>query len=129
MNVAGGGDEIKYQDKEIVMEHPDGKDDIECGTSEARRPNVLANPATPSRDEVNEHNITHLPYRSWCPHCVRGHGVNMGHYTRPKDMDTDNGLPTIHADYGFLSGESEEDSEKKGATPIWCSKMGNQGAS
>ena len=27
-------------------------------------------PKLPSDAEVAAHNLTHLPYRSWCPHCV-----------------------------------------------------------
>ena len=26
----------------------------------------------PSRREIEEHMATHIPFRSWCPHCVRG---------------------------------------------------------
>ena len=33
---------------------------------------VLPSPVPPSRQEMLEHNITHTPYRSWCPHCVAG---------------------------------------------------------
>ena len=25
----------------------------------------------PSQEEVEMHNLSHLPYRSWCPHCVK----------------------------------------------------------
>ena len=32
-------------------------------------------PVEPSAEEVLKHNLTHLPPRSWCPHCVNGHGI------------------------------------------------------
>ena len=34
-------------------------------------------PKLPTPQEVYEHNLTHLPYRSWCCHCVRGKGKLM----------------------------------------------------
>ena len=30
-------------------------------------------PITPSKREIETHNLTHLPYRSWCKHCVADH--------------------------------------------------------
>ena len=34
-------------------------------------------PAT--QEEIDQHNVSHLPFRSWCPHCVRGRGNCMAH--------------------------------------------------
>ena len=28
----------------------------------------------PSRREVEDYNLTHVPFRSWCNHCMRGRG-------------------------------------------------------
>ena len=36
-------------------------------------------PKEPSREEVDEHNVTHTPYRSWCPHCVSGRAKDYPH--------------------------------------------------
>ena len=36
-------------------------------------------PRLPSQRDVEEHNLTHSPYRSWCPVCVRSKGKEMGH--------------------------------------------------
>ena len=35
----------------------------------------LQNPKDPTKEEREEHEKTHLPFRSWCRHCVRGRGV------------------------------------------------------
>ncbi len=32
-------------------------------------------PVTPSAQEVLEHDVTHIPYRNWCRHCVEGRGL------------------------------------------------------
>ncbi len=37
-------------------------------------PKALPDPYQPTKEEVDQHNLTHLPYRSWCRHCVRGRG-------------------------------------------------------
>lgn len=39
------------------------------GLKEVRR---LIDPRKPSQAEVDLHELHHLPYRNWCPHCVRG---------------------------------------------------------
>ena len=35
--------------------------------------------AEPTEKEVNEHNLTHLPFRTWCAHCIRGKAKNPPH--------------------------------------------------
>ena len=40
-----------------------------------RKMKKLVNPRLPSREEVEAHEMTHLPFRNWCPHCVKGRGV------------------------------------------------------
>ena len=37
-----------------------------------RRVVKLQDPRKPSEEEVKEHELTHLPFRSWCKHCVAG---------------------------------------------------------
>ena len=39
-----------------------------------RNPRKLIDPELPTKKEVEAHNMTHLPYRSCCPHCVAGKG-------------------------------------------------------
>ena len=36
-----------------------------CGNE--RIPNRLSSPIKPSAEDVDRHNLTHLPYRNWCP--------------------------------------------------------------
>ena len=35
---------------------------------------VRKDPGEPTKEEINRHNVTHLPYRSWCPICVKAKG-------------------------------------------------------
>ena len=41
----------------------------------------MIDPRLPNQKDVEEHNLTHLPYRNWCPVCVRSKGKEMGHRT------------------------------------------------
>ena len=40
---------------------------------------VRKDPGQPTREEVARHCATHLPYRSWCKHCVKGRGTAHPH--------------------------------------------------
>ena len=39
----------------------------------------LIDPRLPTEDEVEHHKLTHLPYRNWCPECVKAKGKNLDH--------------------------------------------------
>ena len=71
----------------------------------------------PSEKEVEQHMLTHLPFRSWCAHCVRGKSKGKAHFARnadPKDV------PTIAADYMYMH-ESQGESEERGM-PIFVAR-------
>ena len=57
----------------------------------------------PSKEEVDAHNRTHLPYRSWCPHCVRGKARRRNH--RRKRRKVKDGIPVISIDYTWMKGK------------------------
>ena len=87
-------------------------DDIIAGEVDADgvvKPNLLNAPYSPSRQERMEHEVTHLPFRSWCEHCVRGKSNSRGHY---KHSDEPSSVPVIGFDYAFLSKENTEDDGK-----------------
>ena len=79
--------------------------DTAMQTSEQAKPKVLRLPEEPTRKEREEHALTHVPYRSWCAHCVRGRGIESPHPRcegRPEDA-----VPLIAGDYGFPGGKKE----------------------
>ena len=47
-------------------------DSGEESAEESRKPKQLRETTEPTVREVCEHNLTHIPYRTWCAHCVRG---------------------------------------------------------
>ena len=72
---------------------------------EARKTRQLASPYTPTAKEVEEHRLTHLPYRSWCPECVQGRARNRPH--RRAEQPKEYRVPQVVVDYAFL-GDKED---------------------
>lgn len=68
-----------------------------------------ATPFKPSEAEVAEHCISHVPYRDWCVHCVRGRGRAQAH-RRKHESDVEKGRkrPMVHMDYFYLGARAEE---------------------
>ena len=96
-------------------------------SEEAREVKAPRIPDAPSRAQVLQHRLTHRPYRSWCPHCVRGKG-RADQHRRSSQKDIESDIPKLASDYFFIGQrrpagreerEREEDqAEKEGQTPI-----------
>ena len=67
-----------------------------------RKVKKMMDPLLPSAREVDEHNISHLPFRNWCPHCVKGRGREADHRRQPR---TERGVDEFHLDYCFPGDE------------------------
>ena len=80
--------------------------ELECEEEEAREPRVLRDPGAPTEAEVERHNMTHMPFRSWCPACVEGKARDK-HHQKSEDQG-EKGIPEIVFDYCFLGSEDEE---------------------
>ena len=39
---------------------------------EAQQPRAVRDPGQPTQAMIDEHDLTHIPYRPWCDTCVRG---------------------------------------------------------
>ena len=44
-----------------------------------RGPRHVRDILTPFQEEVERHNLTHLPFRNWCPRCMKGRGKEAPH--------------------------------------------------
>ena len=84
------------------------QEDEEAGEVKTRRA-----PKGPTQKEREEHEATHIPYRDWCKHCVRGRAPNRQHRVKIKgDGDTEGRkVPRISMDYFFMSQEGERAAE------------------
>ena len=84
-----GAEEREGGDGEVI-ERGDDEDEEQCEEQEeAGKRNVknIHDPKLPSKEEVKEHYASgHMPYRSWCHHCVRGRGRERDHHRR-SDQD------------------------------------------
>ena len=59
-----GPEEPSRSEGNDAQSYPEGE---ECEDTR-----VMHDPGQPTEREIEEHRIDHMPYRSWCPHCVKG---------------------------------------------------------
>ena len=78
--------------------------------TEMVKPKVFTDTHLPSQSEVEQHEISHIPFRSWCEGCVMG----KSHEACFKMVEKGEGcLPCISADYLFVG-----DKDLEGTTQI-----------
>ena len=97
---------------------------VEPEEEEGRRPKAVTDPPQPSALEVAEHELTHWPFRSWCPDCVMGRGRDAPH----RAVRADERNPMIVGDYGYLSGKDRAAAERAGMTPMIVMRETRSGA-
>ena len=83
---------------------------------------VRVRPQTPAAKEVDEHNATHYPYRSWCRHCVAGSGRRDGHVA-VSGASRDENVLTVSCDYAYFNDEAKDGEPSTKHTPILVSKV------
>ena len=66
-------------DEEVIKEHDP---DEQHGD---RKIIKVHDPKLPTEEEVRQHLLCHLPYRSWCHHCIRGRGRERDHRRQLED--------------------------------------------
>ncbi|CAE7429174.1 unnamed protein product [Symbiodinium sp. CCMP2456] len=74
-----------------------GENEQETEDKNAVKPKGVKTPNEPSENERRLHELTHLPYRDWCEHCVRSKG-RQNHAVKKNDRQ-----PVIQIDFSFLS--------------------------
>ena len=105
-----GGEEKVGHDE--ILGHEEGEEDDARGIKEEKYFEVkrrgakddergvrkLVDPRLRTESERKEHEMTHIPYRNWCPHCVRGRGKDQDHR---KCIEEERGLSEFSFDYCF----------------------------
>ena len=128
------GDE-EEQRGDRVEENEDIRDDDqerEEVVAQGERARPLPQPRLPSRREVQEHELTHIPYRSWCVHCVRGAGRSDAHRRRARqdEEEREQHMTTWCIDHAFMidNGDlcTKEEMERVGwsetSDTVWVSE-------
>ena len=95
---------VKSQDASDDQPKSGSDDQPESGEREAEEVRPVRAPPipdTPSREEVATHRLTHRPFRSWCPHCIRGKGRADQHRQSP-NKNNESSIPRISSDYFFI---------------------------
>ena len=78
---------------------------------------IVKKPRLPTELEVEQHYAAgHVPYRSWCPICVKGQGVNTRHAHINREEQQE--YSTVSIDYAFMTSEGEAEDEDQLGMPI-----------
>ena len=65
---------------------------------EAEPPRAARDPGCPTEKQVEDHRLTHLPFRTWCKWCNLGRGRGLHHRQSPKSE-----IPVVGVDYFFIT--------------------------
>ena len=89
----------------IFPEEGFGEDDAEREETEVVAAKAAAIPVKPPPQMVRDHMVAHIPYRSWCPHCVRGR-ARLDQHRVVKEHEGEN-VAVVSMDYVFLAADAE----------------------
>ena len=89
---------------------------------EAQMPKTVKPPIKPTKEVVNEHMISHLPFRTWCAHCAKGKSKSKAHRRRSGES----AIPMVSTDYTFMS-ENQERGCYEVRVHHWLSRVPSSG--
>ena len=68
----------KVEEKGAEDEEQEEEVHVEADAGDMRDMRKMHDPKLPTKAEKEAHDMTHLPFRSWCRHCVRGRWSRRG---------------------------------------------------
>ena len=78
---------------------------------ESDRPRGIRDPGQPSAAERAEHDLSHIPARPWCRHCIRGKAKDKPSL-KIRGAYSENLIPRVRLDYCFLTENERDDVEQ-----------------
>ena len=94
-------------DIELVVVDSINDPELLCHPSgDIRTPMILKAPIMPTAKAVEEHFATHLPFRNWCPVCLKAKLREDGHYRKKPEEKNVDGNPIVSMDYQDLNETS-----------------------
>ena len=70
---------------------------------------TLRKPEEPTQKEFEEHMVLHIPFRAWCPHCVKGRAKAGPHRTDNSEKT----IPTVAMDYCYMKSKDDDRSKEE----------------
>ena len=77
-----GGDEKKSTESERKSNPNPEREPVEIEEGEGQEGRIITGPKaiyTPSKEEWDNHMRSHIPFRKWCPFCVKGRSKSGAH--------------------------------------------------
>ncbi len=71
----------------------------------------IQSPEQPTRQEIEEHELTHVPFRQWCVHSQKGRGVPSPHCSKKvegKLEEEHRAMTTMNMDYMYFTEKEQE---------------------
>ena len=71
-------------------------------------PRAQSTPHTPTEEEIALHNLTHVPYKSWCPQCISSRSRRDRHDQGGENHASPGGFPCISFDFWYTKISGKE---------------------
>ena len=95
-------------DADQTEEDEEEETELPEGAQESPRVRIGPTPARPSEAEVEDHRLTHWPYRSWCDECALGRG--LGEQRAGSSGSSD--IPVVGIDFWYVTAGSIQSREE-----------------
>ena len=83
----------------------DDNNDVNDENDEYINPNHPPIPIAPTKEEWIKHHITHMPFKAWCPTCVKNAAMNNPH----KLTHHFRGIAMFNMDYMYMTPKPSND--------------------
>ena len=113
VNVAAADDILVGEEtEESTPENISAGDILDAPEEQSDVKRTLPTPELPSLSDILKHRECHVPYQSWCDHCVEGRGRELGHN---KIGMASRSVPTIAFDYMIINDKGVFTAEERAA--------------